>query len=172
MAEPKEDTECEFTWGRKRGMGGKKRDIQFYSSFTFDGEEYALNDVVFLQNGSGGEPHIGKLIKIWENRDKSRKVKVQWFFRSSEIQKYLEGIVTKENEIFLACGDGKGFANVNPLEAIVGKCNVVCISKDIEKPQSSDEAPADFVFHRSFDVAKLKVVDQIDDKTSETEGIM
>ncbi|CAJ1972302.1 unnamed protein product [Sphenostylis stenocarpa] len=165
-----EEEEYEFAWGKKRGMGGKKRDVQFYESFTFEGVLYTLNDAVCLQNESSEVPHIGKLIKIWENRDKSRKVKVQWFFRPGEIRKYLEGIQTKENELFLACGDGKGFANVNPLavpsfwESIVGKCNVLCISKSIENPHPSDEAKADFVFYRYFDVGQRKVVDQIDNK--------
>ncbi|KAK7373199.1 hypothetical protein VNO80_06597 [Phaseolus coccineus] len=157
-----DDLKYEFAWGKKRGMGGKKKDVQFYESFTFEGVQYTLNDAVCLQNESCDVPHIGKLIKIWENRDKSRKVKVQWFFRSSEIRKFLEGIQTKENELFLACGDGKGFANVNPLEAIVGKCNVVCISKNIGNSQLSDEAKADFVFYRFFDVGQRKVVDEID----------
>ncbi|XP_014503747.1 protein ANTI-SILENCING 1-like isoform X2 [Vigna radiata var. radiata] len=161
------DLNYEFAWGRKRGMGGKKKDVQFYESFTFDGVQYALNDTVYLQNESSDVPHIGKLIKVWENRDKSRKVKVQWFFRSREIQKFLEGIQTKENELFLACGDGKGFANVNPLEAIVGKCNVVCISKNIGNSQPK----ADFVFYRFFDVGQRKVVDQTDDKIAGTEVI-
>lgn len=112
------DFESPFAWGKKRGMGGKKKDVQFYESFSFDGAEYAINDTVCLQSGiGGGEPHIGRLIKIWETRDKSRKVKVQWFFRPAEICKYLVGIEVKPNELFLACGgDGaKGFANVNPL---------------------------------------------------------
>ncbi|RDX73033.1 Protein ANTI-SILENCING 1, partial [Mucuna pruriens] len=162
MAEPTTvEEEFEFAWGKKRGMGGKRKDVQFYDSFTFDGVEYALNDAIYLHNGSGGEPHIGKLIKIWENRDKSRKVKVQWFFRPNEIRKFLEGIQTRDNELFLACGDGKGFANVNPLEAIVGKCNV-CVSKDNGNPQRSDDAMAGFVSYRFFDVGNFKIVDQID----------
>ncbi|TKY58266.1 BAH and coiled-coil domain-containing protein 1 [Spatholobus suberectus] len=174
MAEPmvvEDDSEYEFAWGKKRGMGGKRKDVQFYESFTLEGVVYSLNDAVYLHNGSGGEPHIGKLIKIWENRDKSRKVKVQWFFRPSEIRKFLEGIETKENELFLACGDGKGFANVNPLEAIDGKCNVVCVSKEVGNAQPSDEAVqmADFVFYRFYDVGQYKIVDKIDDKNAGTE---
>ncbi|KAG4954190.1 hypothetical protein JHK87_039784 [Glycine soja] len=163
------DFESPFAWGKKRGMGGKKKDVQFYESFSFDGAEYAINDTVCLQSGiGGGEPHIGRLIKIWETRDKSRKVKVQWFFRPAEICKYMVGIEVKPNELFLACGgDGaKGFANVNPLEAIVGKCNVVCISKDVGNPQPSGEAKADYVYYRFFDVVQLKVVDQIDVKVA------
>lgn len=175
MAEPVTvQDDCEFAWGKKRGIGGKKKNVQFYDSFAFDGVHYSLNDAVCLQNGIADdvEPHIGKLIKIWENHDKSRKVKVQWFFRPSEIRKFLQGIQTKENELFLACGDGKGFANVNPLESIVGKCNVVCISKDAGNPQPSDETlqKADYVYHRFFDVEQLKIVDQLNIKTAGTEG--
>lgn len=58
-------------------------------------------------------------------------------------------------------------------EAIVGKCNVVCISKDVGNPQPSGEAKADYVYYRFFDVVQLKVVDQIDVKVAAgTEGIM
>lgn len=201
MAEPVTvQDDWEFEWGKKRGIGGKKKNVQFYDSFTFDGVHYSLNDAVYLQNGTADdvEPHIGKLIKIWENHDKSRKVKVQWFFRPNEIRKFLQGIQTKENELFLASGDGKGFANVNPLvitflsfwvllkafmsfwlfarysyqESIVGKCNVVCISEDAGNPQPSDETlqKADYVYHRFFDVEKLKIVDQLNNKTAGTEG--
>ncbi|KAG2404130.1 Protein ANTI-SILENCING 1 [Vigna angularis] len=158
MAAPMEEDglNYEFAWGRKRGMGGKKKDVRFYEFFTFDGVQYVLNDTIYLQNESCDMPHIGKLIKVWENHDKLRKVK-----------KFLEGIQTKENKLFLACDDGKGFANVNPLEAIVGKCNVICISKNIGNSQPKD----DFVFYRFFDVGQRKVVDQIDDKIVGTEVI-
>lgn len=110
-----EEVVLQFEWGKKRGMGGKKRDVQFYESFTFDGVEYALFDAVYHHNEGEPEPYIGKLIKIWENRDKSKKVKVQWFFRPREIQRYLEGIQTRHNELFLGCGEGKGLTNINPL---------------------------------------------------------
>ncbi|CAJ1972304.1 unnamed protein product [Sphenostylis stenocarpa] len=166
-----DDVEYKFEWGKKRGMGGKKRDVQFYESFTLEGVQFTLNDAVCLQNESSDVPHIGKLIKIWENRDKSRKIKVQWFFRRSDILTYLEGIQTKQNELFLACGDGKGFANVNPFEAIVGKCNVVYMSKSTVDSQPSEEAKAGFVCYRFFDVVQRKVVDEIDNKTVGTEGI-
>ncbi|CAI8605761.1 unnamed protein product [Vicia faba] len=158
----------DFKWGKKRGKGGKKRDTQFYESFTFDGDDYALFDTVYLQNETHTEPHIGKIIKIWEtpSRDKAKKVKVQWFFRPREISKFLIGIQIYYNEVFLACGDGIGLSNINPLESIAGKCNLVCISKDARNPQPSDEAVqnADFVFYRYFDVGKRKLVEEIDDK--------
>ncbi|KOM36908.1 hypothetical protein LR48_Vigan03g028900 [Vigna angularis] len=138
MAAPMEEDglNYEFAWGRKRGMGGKKKDVRFYEFFTFDGVQYVLNDTIYLQNESCDMPHIGKLIKVWENHDKLRKV--------------------------------KGFANVNPLEAIVGKCNVICISKNIGNSQPKD----DFVFYRFFDVGQRKVVDQIDDKIVGTESLV
>ncbi|XP_057427240.1 protein ANTI-SILENCING 1-like [Lotus japonicus] len=158
----------EFKWGKKRGIGGKRKDVQFYESFTYDGVDYALYDTVYLDSGGEFEPFVGKLIKIFENRDKSKKVKVQWYFRPGEIRKFVEGIETRHNELFFACGEGLGLANVNPLEAIAGKCNVVCISKDIRNSQPSDEAlqKADFVFHRFFDVGQRKILDTIDDKSA------
>ncbi|XP_061336543.1 protein ANTI-SILENCING 1-like isoform X2 [Gastrolobium bilobum] len=177
MAEPhmgeEEEESLEFKWGKKRGIGGKKKDVQFYGSFTYDGDEYALFDNVYLHIESEPEPYIGKIIKIWENRDKSKKVKVQWFFRPREIQKFTEGIEILDNELFFACGEGIGLTNVNPLEAVAGKCNVVCISKDDRNPQPSDEElqRAHFVFRRFFNVGEKKILDEIDDKIAGIEGV-
>lgn len=114
MAQEEEEV-LEFQWGKMRGKGGKKKDIQFYQSFTFDKVDYTLFDSVYLHNEGEPEPYVGKIIKIWETRDKSRKIKVQWFFQPREISKFLDGIETRQNELFLACGDGIGLANVNPL---------------------------------------------------------
>ncbi|KAL2346893.1 hypothetical protein Fmac_000893 [Flemingia macrophylla] len=154
----------EFEWGTRRGVGGRKKDVQFYESFSYDGVEYSLYDSVFLYKE--GEPHhfIGKIIKIWETSDKSKKVKILWYFRPSEILNFLEGSETLHNELFLAAGEGEGLVNVNPLEAIAGKCNVVCISKDSRNPYPSDEEVqlAEFVFYRFFDVGKCKILDNID----------
>ncbi|XLS85717.1 hypothetical protein HN51_035883, partial [Arachis hypogaea] len=61
------------------------------------------------------EPYIGKLIKIWETADKAKKVKVLWYFRPGEIRNFLEGCEVRWNELFLACGDEVGLANLNPL---------------------------------------------------------
>ncbi|WJX09983.1 hypothetical protein P8452_00758 [Trifolium repens] len=174
MAKPEESDPppietLEFKWGKMRGKGGKKKDTQFYESFTFDGEDYSLYDTVYLQNGTQSQPHIGKIIKIWETptRVKLRKIKVQWFFRPREISKFLNGIQIYYNELFFACGDGTGLTNINPLESIAGKCNVVCISKDARNPQPSDETVrnAEFVFYRYFDVGQRKIVEEVDDKS-------
>ncbi|KAE8682666.1 Bromo-adjacent domain-containing protein, putative isoform 2 [Hibiscus syriacus] len=118
-------------------------------------------------------PYLGKLIKIWETADKSKKVKVLWFFQPSDISNYLVDELAHPKEIFLASGEGAGLANINPLEAIGGRCNVVCISKDSRNPQPSDRdlKMADFVFYRTFDVGLLTIMDNIDEKIAGTEGI-
>ncbi|XP_020878800.1 protein ANTI-SILENCING 1 [Arabidopsis lyrata subsp. lyrata] len=162
----------EFKWGKKKCVGGKKKDVQFYESFIYDGDEYHLYDCVLVGDASepdSTEPFIGMIIKIWEHANKHipRKVKLLWFFKPSEIAPYLEGVPdVLANELFLASGEGLGLANINQLEAIGGKCSVLCISKDKRNPQPSDEKinSADFVFRRSFDVKSCKVVDTIDDK--------
>ncbi|KAK7351464.1 hypothetical protein VNO77_10950 [Canavalia gladiata] len=161
----------EFKWGIKRRIGGKKKDVQFYESFTYDGVDYTLYDSVFLYKEGEPEPFIGKLIKIWENSDKSKKVKILWYFRPCEILNYLEGYKTVDNELFLASGEGVGLVNINPLEAIAGKCHVICLSKDCRNPLPSDEElqMADFVFYHFFDVGKCKIVDKIDDNIAGTE---
>ncbi|KAI3716804.1 hypothetical protein L1987_67967 [Smallanthus sonchifolius] len=51
-------------------------------------------------------------------------------------------------------------------EAIIGQCNVVCLSKDNRNPQPSDEQlkAADFVFYRTFDVQCYAILDKMDDE--------
>ncbi|GMI92538.1 ANTI-SILENCING 1, Increase in Bonsai Methylation 2, SHOOT GROWTH 1 [Hibiscus trionum] len=171
MAEVGGTEDLEFKWGKKKGIGGRKKDVQFYESFTYDGVDYALYDNVYLYMEGEPLPHLGKLIKIWETGDKSKKVKVLWFFRPEEISNYLVDELAHPNEIFLASGDGVGLANVNPLEAIVGKCNVICISKDSRNPQPSDGdiQMAEFVFYRTFDVGLRTISDKIDEKIAGTE---
>ncbi|XP_011019681.1 PREDICTED: uncharacterized protein LOC105122325 isoform X6 [Populus euphratica] len=166
MVEAKKVENIEFKWGKQRGVGGKKKDVKFYESFSYDGVEYALYDSVYMYKEGEIEPYIGKLIKIWENADKTKKVKVLWFFCCREIANYLGDEKTAENELFLASGEGVGSTNVNPLEAIAGKCNVVCSSKDSRNPQPSDKElqEADFVFYRTFDVGNCRSLDKIDDK--------
>ncbi|KAJ1396382.1 RNA-binding domain superfamily [Sesbania bispinosa] len=165
MVEAGKGDDPEFKWGKVKGHGGKQREVNFFESFTYDGVEYSLYDSVFLHKEGEPEPFIGKLIKIWENPDKSKKAKVLWYFRPCEIQNFLEGCETLHNELFLASGEGVGLSNVNPLEAVAGKCNVVCISKDSRNQHPSDEElqRAEFVFYRFFDVGQFKILDKIDD---------
>ncbi|KAA8525308.1 hypothetical protein F0562_007163 [Nyssa sinensis] len=168
LAEAEKVENLEFKWGKKRGVGGRKKEVQFYESFNYDGVEYTLHDCVYMHKEGEPEPYIGKLIKIWENPDKTKKVKVQWFFRPSEISNWLGDEEALENEIFLASGDGVGLANVNPLEAIAGKCNVVCTSRDRRNPQPSAEElqMADYIFYRTFDVGHCTILDKMDDKVA------
>ncbi|KAF4354437.1 hypothetical protein G4B88_010061, partial [Cannabis sativa] len=105
----------EFKWGQMKGRGGRKKDVQFYESFTYDGVEYFLYDSVYLYIDSELEPCIGKLIKIWEGGDKRKKVKVLWFFRPHDILSFLGVEEASENELFLASGEGRGLCNINPL---------------------------------------------------------
>lgn len=58
-------------------------------------------------------------------------------------------------------------------EAISGKCNVVCTSKDSRNPQPSDEElqAADFIFFRAFDVGNRRILDKIEEKVAGIEGI-
>ncbi|KAG7972891.1 hypothetical protein I3843_07G204100 [Carya illinoinensis] len=161
----------EFEWGKKQGVGKKgegetQKEVQFYQSFTYDGMEYDLYDTVYLHNDDGPGPYIGKLIEIWENPDKTKEVVVLWFFRPYEIDLEVEG--TAKNELFLASGEGVGLANVNPLEAIAGKCDIICTSKDSRNPQPSDEElkTADFIFYRAFDVKHGRVLDQIEEEVA------
>ncbi|XP_057478472.1 protein ANTI-SILENCING 1-like isoform X2 [Actinidia eriantha] len=162
----------EFNWGKKRGVGGNKKEVQFYESFTYDGVDYMLHDCVYMYKEGEPEPYIGKLIKIWENADKTKKVKVHWFFHPSEILNYFGDEEALQNEIFLASGEGVGVANVNPLEAIAGKCNVICISRDSRNPQPSEQEleMADCIFYRTFDVKHHTISDRMDDKVAGLEG--
>ncbi|KAL8537173.1 hypothetical protein ACS0TY_012380 [Phlomoides rotata] len=158
--------EVEFKWGKKRGVGGKNKEVRFYESFTYDGVEYALYDCVFMYKEGEPAPYIAKLVKIWENGDKSKRIKVHWFFRPSEISNYLKDVEVSENELFFASGKGTGLANINLLEPIAGKCNVVCISTDNRNPQPSAKEiqMADYLFYRVFDVESLTISDKMDDE--------
>lgn len=126
---PESET-LEFKWGQKRGKGGKKRDIQFYQSFTLRGVDYSLFDNVYVKNDFA-EPRIGKIIKIWETPTLERKIKVQWFFRPSEVSKCLTWIKIYFNELFFACGDGDGLATIHPLVIHPFILFFVCI-KEVE----------------------------------------
>ncbi|XP_030548736.2 protein ANTI-SILENCING 1 isoform X2 [Rhodamnia argentea] len=158
--------DIDFKWGKKLGFDRKNREVQYYKSFHFEGVEYSLYDCVYLFKESEPEPYIGKLIRIWQNPAKLRKVKVLWFFRPDEIVNHLGTVKPLENELFLASGEGVGLANINPLEAIAGKCHVICISEDTRNPRPSIEElqMADFVFSRTFDVVQCKIMHQIDEK--------
>ncbi|CAL5439952.1 unnamed protein product [Camellia sinensis] len=149
----------EFSWGHKKGIGGPNKDVQFYESFKYDGVEYFLYDCVYIWGENMPNPSIGKVIRMCETGRHKKFVKIVWFFQPIEIQYWLQDVVPLKNEIFLASGEGKGLFNLNPPEAIVGKCNVVCTSKDNRNPQASEEEllMADYIFYRTFDVGSCTI---------------
>lgn len=109
------DEDLEFKWLKKKGVGGKNKEVQFYESFIYDGVKYALYDCVYMYKEGLQEPYIAKLIKIWERKGNIKKVKVHWFFRPEEISKWLGNTRTLENEILFASGEGHGLTNINSL---------------------------------------------------------
>ncbi|KAE9467805.1 hypothetical protein C3L33_00310, partial [Rhododendron williamsianum] len=58
------------------------------------------------------------------------------------------------------------------VEAICGKCNVVCTSKDKRNPQPSKEdlRMADYIFNRTFDVARCTISPIFPDVIAESEA--
>ncbi|KAL3650828.1 hypothetical protein CASFOL_007231 [Castilleja foliolosa] len=154
----------DFKWGKQRGVVGKNKDVRFYETFTYDGTDYTLYDCVFLHMKDEA-PHIGILVEIWENSDKSKEVNVQWFFRPWEISFFLGDAEFKKNELFFASGVGTGLSNINPLEVVAGKVNVVCISKDSRnlQPSAEEVQMADYIFYRTFEVNSSIISDQMGD---------
>ncbi|XP_055805190.1 protein ANTI-SILENCING 1-like isoform X3 [Solanum dulcamara] len=162
LQEAEEEDSPKFSWGAKKGKGALHKDIQFYKSFTYDGVEFNLYDCVYMCRRGEEEPDIGKIVKVWETKTRKRIVKVVWFFRPTEITHWLDNIKVLGNELFLASGEGVGLSNCNPVEAITGKCNVVCISTDRRNPQPKDEdlETAEFFFYRTFDVRTREISEE------------
>ncbi|XP_074582310.1 protein ANTI-SILENCING 1 [Curcuma longa] len=158
-----------FQWGKKRGVGGAKRNFQFYESFMIDNIIYSLYDSIYAYNEIG-EPHIGKIVKLWQQPDNKRKVKLVWFFRPNDLYNYLED-KPLEKEIFLATGEGVGLCNINPLEVILGKCSVICTLRDERNPQPSNYEleTADYIFYRTFNVQSFTISENFDEKIAGVE---
>lgn len=163
--------EIEFKWGCKEQNDGKNHDRQYYKSFTYDGVDYVLYDSVYVWCEGQPEPYIGKLIEIYETPRLEKKVKVVWYFHPRHVQRWLKGSHTLSNELFLGSGVGQGLYNVNPLETIAGKCDVVCTSKDKRNPQASIEEVkiSDYVFYRTFDVENCRLSERFPDKIAGVE---
>ncbi|XP_066306474.1 protein ANTI-SILENCING 1-like isoform X4 [Miscanthus floridulus] len=151
----------QFSWGKCIAKG-VKTGSRYYESFTFDNVKYSLYDCVYLFKHGDPEPYIGKIVKTWE-QNQSKKVKILWFFLPEEIQKYLRGPVM-EKEIFLASGDGSGLADINPLEAIAGKCTVISKDERNRQPSPREQTMADYIFYRCFDVKNCTLSDELPDK--------
>ncbi|CAJ1955138.1 unnamed protein product, partial [Sphenostylis stenocarpa] len=160
----------DFKWGSKRGVGVKNKDTQYYESFVYEGVEYFLYDSVYLFTTGHVETSIAKLVKIYERPNREKMIKVIWFFRPMEIRNFLGKYQPCWNELFLASGEGKGLSNINYLESIIGKCSVVCTSKDNRNPKPSETElkKTDYFFSCTFDVLRRVIIDKF---TNEIDGV-
>lgn len=105
--ETKREHVVPFSWGVRRGS------INLYDSFTLEGVKYSLYDTVCLRRND--QIDIGKLIRILEIDNREKKVEVVWFFKPRDIARFLGDVKPLDRELFLACGEGRGLSNVNPL---------------------------------------------------------
>ncbi|KAL9291522.1 putative RNA recognition motif domain, BAH domain, RNA-binding domain superfamily [Arabidopsis thaliana] len=151
----------DFKWGAKRGVGRKDNKVRFYESFTLEGIEYRLFDCAYFYVHGQSETSIGKLVNIYQTSTGEKKVKVIWFFRPIDIQRFLGEYEPQWDELFLACGDEKGVSNINDVETIMGKCNVVCTSDDRRNPRpgTKELRRAKYIFSRTFDT-RLRIISE------------
>ncbi|KAJ7951855.1 Bromo-adjacent domain-containing protein, putative isoform 1 [Quillaja saponaria] len=154
-----------FKWGNKKGVGRINKDVNFYDSFTYEGVDYFLYDCIYFYRTGDLETSIGKLVKIYETPTHEKKVKVVWFFRPIEIRNFLGDDKPQWNEVFLASGQGTGLSNINFLEDVIGKCNIICTSMDKRNPQASiaELKKADYIFYRTFDVGNFVIREKFAD---------
>ncbi|KAL0010581.1 hypothetical protein SO802_005689 [Lithocarpus litseifolius] len=146
-----------FKWGRKKGVSKTDERIQFYESFTYEDVEYFVYDCAYIYCKGDTETSICKLVKMFETPTHVKGVKVVRFRRPIDIRDILGNHNPQWNELFLASGQGVGCRDyINPLEVIVGKCSVVCTSKDERNPHASkiELKWADYFFYRTVDVEK------------------
>ncbi|KAK9666295.1 hypothetical protein RND81_14G175100 [Saponaria officinalis] len=155
------DGEDIVKWGKILAHDG---DYKMYRSYTYRGVEYNVYDSVYTFSAGSKETDIGKIMMITETK-KVREVKISWFFRPRDICNFLREYKPCWNELFLACGAGKGLSSFVPLEAIIGKCNVICTSKDRRVPlqSKSDIEKADYFFSHAFDVGTRKLLRNLPD---------
>ncbi|KAJ8549291.1 hypothetical protein K7X08_032998 [Anisodus acutangulus] len=171
LQEAEEEDSPEFNWGAKKGKGAHNKGVQFYKSFTYDGVEFNLYDCVNMWRPGEEEPDIGKIVRAWETTTRKRIVKVVWFFRPTEVTHWLGNIKVLPNELLLASGEGVGLSNCNLVEAITGKCNVVCTSTDRRNPQPKDKdlETAEFFFYRTFDVRTREISEEFPNSIAQIE---
>eukprot|EP00250_Pteridium_aquilinum_P006570 c16460_g1_i1 orf=127-2133(+) len=130
----------------------EEEERRYLSCCASEGVEYRLYDNVKVYDERYSEPHIGKIAKLWEERASgTRKVLIRWFLKHKEVKPHAHD---NPRELFLAFGQGKGVANENDLDVIVGKCKVVCTSKDpqIKQPSANVIENSDFFFSHVYDV--------------------
>ncbi|KAK7271154.1 hypothetical protein RJT34_26810 [Clitoria ternatea] len=157
----------DFKWGSKRGVGVKNKAVQFYESFVYEGVEYFVYDCVYTYIKAHYETCIAKLVKIYETPARQKMVRVVWFLRPADIRHFLGDYEPRWNELFLPSGDQpKAVSGVCQLESIIGKCNVVCTSKDKRnsEPSEMELKMAHYFFNCTYDVVRCKITDKFTDE--------
>lgn len=133
-------------------MANAEEDRAYMSSCRSEGVEYSLYDIVKIYDKDFTVPHIGKILKMWEERSSgTRKALICWFLWHKEVKPH---DADNPKELFLAFGKDKGATNELNMDSVVGKCMVVCTSHDPrnKEPSASDIENADFVFSHAYDV--------------------
>ncbi|KAJ7517544.1 hypothetical protein O6H91_21G028600 [Diphasiastrum complanatum] len=165
--------EDEFTWGepeQERSSNSNRQ--QFYKSFWYDGEQFFLYDYVYLNSGDDDAPFIGKIMRLWEVKEKKlKKVRVRWLYRPSDIPEEITNVDRSpgNKEVFLSCGEKDGVENVNDLAVVCGKCKILCTAADErnEQPSESQLAEAHHFFCRSFNVDEQELYPNLDKAVKE-----
>ncbi|KAF3971942.1 hypothetical protein CMV_004508 [Castanea mollissima] len=163
----KVEDNMKFKWGRKKGVSRTDERIQFYESFTYEDVEYFVYDCAYIYCKGDTETSICKLVKMFETPTRVKRVRVVRFCRPIDIRDILGNHNPQWNELFLASGQGVGCRDyINPLEVIVGKCSVVCTSKDERNPHASktELKRADYFFYRTVDVEKCVISEKFNDQ--------
>lgn len=156
--------DVDVRWGETNESTNEKK--IFYSSFFSEGQEYNLYDNVEVYDESKTEPHVGKIMKLWEERENGKKrVLIRWFLRPKEL-----GLDYSDDskELFLAFGKGKGVMNENDVDVVCGKCKVLCTSEDPRnlQPSENELKTADYFFSCIYNVDRrqLSAVQGVVDK--------
>lgn len=159
-----------FQWGNK--VAGS---LSSYESMFFKGVRYDLYDCVFVRSGLA-EPHLGKLMRLFDDEEGVKKVRLRWFIRPFELPGGANKDFQKEpnvKEVFIAQGNFKGVENENAVEVLLGKATVLCTAKFQDNPVPSQLVvdKAHFVFNRVYDVSnkRLGKIDKIDKSLGEHE---
>lgn len=151
----------EFEWGER--VAGLENS---YERMCFRGVWYGLYDCVHVRS-LAEEPHVGKIMRLYEE-DGKREMRVRWFLRSGELPLSVskELSARDKKELFIAQGSVKGVENVNLVETIVRKINVLCTAKIPRNPQPSQQqvAGAHYFFNRAYDASQRKLlkIDRVD----------
>lgn len=123
MSQHVEESHEDFKWGNSvpviDGSG-----LKAYKSFTYKGVEYSLYDSIYTYRDGAKDTDIGKLVKLWESKKGTKRGKVVWFFRPSDICNFLRDYRVSWNELFLASGGGVGVSNVIPLVILLSFCSL------------------------------------------------